>query len=624
MGVSKLKLPTVLLIAAASLIVCTKKISERPNKPAHSYRNPAALIISSGDGDGAGTIGDGVLAAHEALNSLGCPTRLENRTALYEPGLLQNYDIMILPTLYGSHDADRKFSLTYLDTVAMTNIMNWVEKGGILIAGENIGRNRMDGGDRISAVGTLNENNWPLAKLFGTSFREVELSGYVFQLDTGSFLGSGWSSDRAAFSIPDAGWILVPENQNGGKDGKFWAYWQGAEKFGGAIRNNFGKGTAIYLSFSLLIHPAIDGGLSNPGEIKAFFKRVLNLATGSPDAPIVGISPWPYGKQAGLVVTLGADGSEPGFAATIDSIIQAGGVLTVFLEGVVDPDRFKDYMNNEFVELASSGAGTADYGEPRYQRLREDITIMEWMLGQRPVGFRFPRFRRSFDGLLILAQRGYLYDSSLPANHREYYEGSIFPYNIPIFDEKGRIISTNLLELSPVYLDDWAFYGDLIRSMEKAPKAIEQKAYLYESFLDQYFQNTILPEGGLMVQIGHAAFEGFSYQTLAPLLNFIRKTAADGKVWIARAKDVAVFWNQRSRVRFTVDWDGESGICRVNFGDADYPPGTTLKLFGPDGKKPVEITDGQGSELEKKSAADGTILVILTGREKDEVEVVFR
>ncbi len=623
---SKLSIPAVLLIVAISLIGCTKKIDRESGRPSHIYRTPAALIITSGDGEGTGAIGDGVLAAHEALNSLGCPTRLENRTALYESATLQNYNILILPTLYGSHDADRKFSLTYMDSLAMANIMNWVEKGGVLVAGENIGRNRMDGADRVSATGKLDENNWPLARLFGTSFKEVELSGYTFKLNTESFLGGCWSTDRDSFSIPDAGWILVPQDRIEDGDGKFWAFWQGADMFGGAIYNDFGKGSAIYLTFSLLLHPAIDGGLSNPEEIKAFFKRIMSLAAEAPDdVPIVGISAWPYGKLAALVITLGADGSEPDFAATIDSILHVGGAFTVFIEGTNGPARMAQLAVSDRVEVASSGAGTVDYGEPNFQRFREDITIMESRMSSKPAGFRFPRFRRSFDGLLILAEKGYLYDSSLPVNHREYYEGSIFPYNLPIFDEKGRIISTDLLELSPIYLDDWAFYGDLIGSEgRKSAAAIEQRALLYETFLEQYFRNTVLPEGGLMVQIGHAAFEGFSDRTLTPLMKFIRNAAATGDVWIARAKDVADFWNRRNRVRLNVSWDSETTTCRVNLKNAEYPPGTSLKLFASPGKKPIEITDGDGRKLESKPVADGSFLIILTGKEKDEAKVLFR
>ena len=100
-----------------------------------SYTLPKVLFITTGDGDGRGTVSDGVILAMQEFNQNGALVTLDNRKVLYDLDEMAKFQIMILPTAHGYHDADRKYSLSYLSHLEMENISNWVKAGGILEIG---------------------------------------------------------------------------------------------------------------------------------------------------------------------------------------------------------------------------------------------------------------------------------------------------------------------------------------------------------------------------------------------------------------------------------------------------------------------------------------------------------
>ncbi len=61
------------------------------------YQLPKVLFITTGDGDGQGTVSDGVVLALQEFNKSGAFVRLENRTVLYNIEELNKYEIMIIP-----------------------------------------------------------------------------------------------------------------------------------------------------------------------------------------------------------------------------------------------------------------------------------------------------------------------------------------------------------------------------------------------------------------------------------------------------------------------------------------------------------------------------------------------
>ena len=90
-----------------------------------SYKLPKALILTTGDGDGRGTVSDGVVLALESFNKLGVFTRLENREIILKPTDLSRYSILIIPTIKSYYDYSSSLSLTNMSDLEMKNIVNW-------------------------------------------------------------------------------------------------------------------------------------------------------------------------------------------------------------------------------------------------------------------------------------------------------------------------------------------------------------------------------------------------------------------------------------------------------------------------------------------------------------------
>jgi len=145
------------------------------------YKLPKVLFITTGDGDGQGTVSDGVILALQEFNKSGAFVRLENRTVLYNTEELNKFEIMIIPTTFGYHDADRRYSLSFLSETEMQNISNWVKQGGTLVSDAYLGRNSLNGEDRISKDNTLNSKNWKLADCFGVELKELNMQNYLIE-----------------------------------------------------------------------------------------------------------------------------------------------------------------------------------------------------------------------------------------------------------------------------------------------------------------------------------------------------------------------------------------------------------------------------------------------------------
>lgn len=80
---------------------------------ARQFDLPRAVLLTTGDGDGRGTVSDGVVLAIQAMGKAGTPLWLDNRQILHDPQALARFSILIVPTTYGYHDADRRYSLSF-------------------------------------------------------------------------------------------------------------------------------------------------------------------------------------------------------------------------------------------------------------------------------------------------------------------------------------------------------------------------------------------------------------------------------------------------------------------------------------------------------------------------------
>ena len=173
------KIPWIVLavLPIALFVQCSTDLKFDNDPDTKGRMLPRALFITTGSGQNNVELEQGVVVAVQSFNKRGVPVRLETRDVLYHPEKLREYNILILSTFPGYHDADRKYSLTYMDDVQLENLNRFVQQGGVLIAGDNLGRNFYDGTDRIVKFGKLAPENWVLSATFGVRLSEKNMSG---------------------------------------------------------------------------------------------------------------------------------------------------------------------------------------------------------------------------------------------------------------------------------------------------------------------------------------------------------------------------------------------------------------------------------------------------------------
>jgi len=141
---------------------------------------PKALFITTGinfDQEDP-TLPSAIVLAIQELGKNGIPVKLEDRDILFNKEKLSKYQILILLTSKDIHDADRKLSLTYMTDAELNAIRQFVKEGGLLISGDNVGRNTYDGNDRILLNSELNSETYILSDVYGMVFKEVNMKAY--------------------------------------------------------------------------------------------------------------------------------------------------------------------------------------------------------------------------------------------------------------------------------------------------------------------------------------------------------------------------------------------------------------------------------------------------------------
>ena len=611
-GDLKIKHSLILIIALIPLIFINCGNIDKPelsDKTEIQFRAPQVLIITSGDRDGSGTISEGVAVTLEALNKIGARAYLDNRSVLYRTEDLARYTHIYAPTLYGYNDADRNFSLTFLDTVALNNVADWVAEGGILITAENFGRNDNDGIDRITTNGTLTTANWPLARVFNCDFEESNLDSFCFKIDTSNTIARGWSGDRSIIKVANPGWLLVPKTDKSQRQFEIWARWSNRDiNRPAAILSHYQKGYAVYISLSLILHPINDGGLSTRREIYDFWQGIIGYHKDNISMPVIGINAWPGENLSALAITLNSNGMEYSLESVVDSLVNRGVHPTIFFHGPIKADLINKFRKMPEIEIASGGFDLDIFSEAGFETIREDILKSRQFYGENICGFRFPRLRRSYDALLLLNYHDFLYESSLIFRGEGNRVGSLVPYNIPVFKQGESMYSTRLLELSPMEFDDWAFYG---KGLEKGGYSVTEQirdGELYGEYLIHTQNNIVAPLHGLMVSLGCPDYVGYSPYTLKPLLDFIDSAKASGNVWIASLSEIASFWHLKNKIEFTVDWDQQ--VARCVFLDKNISTGkVSLKITTPVNMKLKEAFNKDGKRLDLIANPDSIYLV---------------
>jgi peptidoglycan/xylan/chitin deacetylase (PgdA/CDA1 family) len=170
--------------------------------------------------------------------------------------------------------------------------------------------------------------------------------------------------------------------------------------------------------------------------------------------------------------------------------------------------------------LHESLAGVDATTEASY--LDRGLQALEEVAGVRPVGYRAPMWEPTYATPGLLADRGFLYDSTLM--------DSDHPYELAV--EGGRSIVEIPIQWA---LDDWeqyCFIPDVSGSglIESPAKAVELWRLEFEALRD---------EGGCFVLTNHPFLSGRPSRAAA-LDALVEDVAADPSVWVATLEEIAV------------------------------------------------------------------------------------
>lgn len=556
----------------------------------YDYTLPKVLYITTGSQSGNGILAEGVVIALQTFDKHGALVKLHSREILLEPEKLKEYSIMILSTAINYHDADRQYSLTFLSDNEIEIIRKWVEEGGILIAGDNVGRNYMDATDRSSVFGRLTPGNWGLGRCFGVSLEEKNLKGYKV---------SGNISDtiKGVF-IPSnnkENWTLVIDSVYSDKI-EILAKWENdaGGNYPAIVKNEYGRGSAVLLPSSYLLHPANVGGYWNAKEIELFYEYIVKEFYQDKKYSIE-LNPWPDACEGAFCITLNAAGSEQEFDRILKLLKEEKIKPTVFVNGNFGED-IKKLLSKSDVELESNAYSTLNYRDMDFASTMHDIQMNEKFWNKEFKGFRFPFTFNSAWGMLCLDQSGYLFDSSIGADNTNVFYGSVFPYNIPISTDEF-FKTLDLLEVSPTFHDDYYFYGKILDDTEYTTEEQNKDAELFEQYLINYWKYSTKSYSGAMVFIGHPVYTGHSDITSRPLKSIIKKVKEDNG-WVTTIEELAEYWYKLQKLTFSIKEGKDKIEIKVTTPLAEQVNDVSLKLD----REPKEININKGRcRIEERS-----------------------
>ncbi len=487
-----------------------------------SSRLPRVLIVTSGDGDGRGTVSDGIVLAMETFHLQGLTTRLHDRSILYEPERLKNFDILILSSLKSYHDADRPNGLSFMSEAEIQNIRQFVRNGGILIADLNVGRNTLSGKDRLASA----HDDYPLIPV-----REVK----EFNLKGARLISQIYDHPKSIFGVNDEAWLPVLISP-----GKTLIYWKTNNQQLPALSVvNYGKGKAFFLSDFRILHPSDDGGWSTPGELKKIYRLILKTA--GKELPFgLQFSPWKNGHTSAYCQTFDDGGNKQQYQRIFKLINRFKLPTVFFVTPNIDPEIQREIKAQKHIDIQGHSFTHPDFRKLDYWQTANEFYQNAAYWNKKFTGFRFPYVSNSFYGMYWLNRLGFLYDTSIAVNHDDFIRGSVVPYNIPVF-KNDFFLTLDLIEISQMYRSDWYFYQ---KSLEDGPYTgeMQQKdARRFARYLHHYFFDIIQPRQGVMVYLGHPMYSGYSDITLQPLEEFLQQLSNEN-VWITSLNTLAKRW----------------------------------------------------------------------------------
>lgn len=548
----KIKYILFLVVSVGLLSACMQTMEylggeEKENKMYEQL--PRVLIVTTGITGQDATLPKGIVIALQAFNRKGAMVNLETRNILYKPGRLQNYNMIILSTAPGYHDADRKYSLSYMSEAELENLKEFVEKGGVLISGDNVGRNKPDGTDRITLHKKLKPGNYPLSECFGLEMVERNMEGYRIYgaLDD--------SDDEYLRSKAGKNYYTLVSDTIFSEKAKIMASWVNAsDTLPAIVKNRYGKGTAYLLASSKFLHPAGAGGHVSTKKIMGFYDEVVDNFYEQNNIPLR-LNPWPRDHDYAFCITMNSSGKLKNYERFFDFMEKKQLKAEFFVDGQVS-QQVKEFLKKKRVPLQSSGYDFTNYRNLSYTQALQDIVRNENRWQKEFQGFRFPFTMPAFWGFMALSESGYTFDSSIGANNLEFFHGSVVPHNIVIADQ-GFYKTTDIIELAPVYNDDYYYYKNIAHLRKQSPRKMIRKVRLYQKYLENYWNYAVKPYKGLMVYQGHPRYVANNDTTIRVLDNLIDLVKKDD-TWITTASKIAEFRRNLTTMKFyTKRSDGE-------------------------------------------------------------------
>lgn len=569
---------------------------------------PKALFLTTGTNEGNGKLPHGAVLAIQALNRLGVPVQIETRDILLAQQELDIYNIIILMSAIGYHDADRQYSLTYMSDDELENLRKFVEKGGVLIAGDNIGRNYTDGTDRISVLKVLTPDNWPLSECFGISMEESNMKNYTIS----KTIKGLFEDDFRPPSILD-NWTLVASKTHS-KHLNILASWvKEGDSIPAMIQNRLKFGTAYLLPSSYYLHPANDGGYWSASQIQSFYDFVVNDYKLSKQLQI-SLNPWPNGYDYAFSVSLNSEGSTTEFER-INSFLREQQINPVYFVGGNTSNATKELLLKSGFILASNAFSKSDFTNISYPLAKQNILLNQNEWNTKFTGFRFPYTRPGFWGLFGLSELDYQYESSIGAENLRFFHGSVVPYNIPI-SFSNYYSSTNIMEISPTYHDDYYFLSSLLENEDYSDEELQKDVRLYSQYLMNFWDLAVKPYNGQMTFLGHPAYSGYSDSTLIPLSELISHVKKD-KVWMSSIEEIAQFRNGLNKIQFEIKNEGDRTIVIIHSPIGLKTKGVSLKLE----RKPKTYTISKGTiELKK---FEESFFLVFDASNKQNINIEF-
>jgi len=578
---------------------------QNKNIAQNSYKSPKAIILTTGDGDGRGTISDGIVLALQSFNKQGIFTKLENREILLKPIELAKYTILIVSTIRGYHDYPSPNSLTNMSDVEMKNISNWVKNGGTLVAGNNIGRNWLNFKDRIEEEKSLYQNNWGLSDCLGIELKEKNMLNYHLEKSKLNIWKNNFYTKKEIFK-----WFLVPFKTN--PNAEILSWWiSEKDSIPGITLNKYGKGKSIFLPTFKLLHPIEDGGFSTREEIDKFYHFIVKTAIGKQINKIQ-ISPWKDGYSTAFCWTFDDGGTVKQYQTIVNFVEKNKFPTLFFVTPDVGEQETKILKNSKQISLEGHSFSHPDFRTLSYFETKNEFLKNKNFWKKKFNGFRFPYVSNSFWGMYLMDEMDFKYETSIAVNHFDHIRGSVVPYNIPVF--KDELYKTlNVLEISQIYNDDWFFYQKSLEVENYTKKMQNYDSKRFETYLKKYFNELVEPNNGVMVYLGHPMYSGISDITMNPLhemASFLKTK----NVWITTPTLVAERWNKLKNLEVTIE-EAEN-LMKLKIETKSKIKCLSFKL----NKKPEKVNySGKHKIVEK----EGTVYLVLDAEGEIEVGLEF-